>query len=135
VSLYAGAWLFKLVGDGIGGRGSAVEIRAAIAWSNVPAIWALILFGAELALLGEELFTTATPNLNASPMRLLGLLGLFIMAMIVGVWGFVIFLKCLGEVQGFSAWKALGSVLIAVVAVVFAIAASGMLLFFLASLF
>ena len=30
------------------------------------------------------------------------------------MWAFVVFLKCLGQVQGFSAWKALGNTLLVV---------------------
>jgi hypothetical protein len=134
-SLYVAGWLLKLAGDGIGGRGSVVDIRAALAWSNVPIIWALILVALELALLGEELFTTATPRLDESPMLVLGFLGLALIELIIGIWALVIFLKCLGEVQGFSAWKALGSVLIVVIGVAFVVVATGILLLFLASLF
>ena len=32
---------------------------------------------------------------------------------VCGIWAFVAGLKCLGEVQGFSAWKALGNGLLA----------------------
>ena len=39
----------------------------------------------------------------------------------IAIWAFVVFLKCLGQVQGFSAWKALGNVVLAVIVVVIAI--------------
>jgi hypothetical protein len=37
------------------------------------------------------------------------------------MWGFIVMLKCIGEVHRFSAWRALGSILLiaAVVAVIF----------------
>ncbi len=30
-----------------------------------------------------------------------------------GLWSFVVVLKCVGEVQGFSAWRALGAMFLA----------------------
>jgi hypothetical protein len=41
---------------------------------------------------------------------LLGVFGLVVVELGLYLWSFVIFLKGLGEVQGFSAWKALGNV-------------------------
>ena len=36
----------------------------------------------------------------------------FLVQTIVSIWGFIILVKALGEVQGFSAWKALLNVII-----------------------
>jgi hypothetical protein len=67
----------------------------------------------ELALFGDELFTSHTPRLYSNPLLGLGLLGFGVLEIVVGVWAIVIFLKALGQVQGFSAWKALGNTLLA----------------------
>ncbi len=109
ISLYIGGALLRWTGRWIGGRADARDIRCAIAWSSVLAIWAMLLWIPELLLFGKEMFTSKTPNIDAS-IALTTLLWIFIILEIVlGLWTFVVFLKCLGEVQGFSAWKALGN--------------------------
>ena len=47
--------------------------------------------------------------------------------MLVGRWSIVVFLKSLGQVQGFSAWKALGNVVLAMLAVILLIIVIGAL--------
>jgi hypothetical protein len=109
LALCIGGSLLRWTGSWIGGAGTSNQIRSAMAWSTVPVIWALILWIPELALFGNELFTSETPVLDSSlPLTLL--LVLFgIIEITIGVWALVVFLKCLGEAQGFSAWKALGN--------------------------
>ena len=107
IGLYLGSVLIRWAGILLGGNASSQEIRAAIAWSNVPVIWALVLWIPELALFGQELFTTETPKIDANPSLGLVLLGFSVIGSTIGIWTIVVFLKCLGQVQGFSAWKAL----------------------------
>lgn len=109
VGLYIGGALIRWTGSWMGGEASSQNIRAAIAWSSVPMIWALPLWIPELALFGNELFTSETPNLDANPSLAYALIGFGAIDVIIGVWTMVVFLKCLGQVQGFSAWKALGN--------------------------
>lgn len=118
IGLYIGAQLLRWTGKWIGGTASLTNIMAAIAWSNVPIIWALILWIPELYLFGEELFTTETPRLDADLSLALALLGFTFVEIAIGIWTVVVFLKCLGQVQGFSAGKALGNALLAVLIVV-----------------
>ncbi len=71
----------------------------------------------QLLLFGKDMFTTETPRIDSSYL-LTGLFwGLAAVEMVIGVWTIVAFLKCLGEVQGFSAWRALGSVLLSILAI------------------
>ena len=77
-------------------------------------IWSLLLWIPEVALFGNELFTTATPRLDGSVGLTVLLLSFFVVEAVIAVWAFVVFLKCLGQVQGFSAWKALGNTLLVV---------------------
>jgi hypothetical protein len=72
----------------------------------------MLLWVPELLLFGEELFTEATPRLDADP-GLQALLLAFVAAELLAVlWAFVLFLKCLGQVQDFSAWRALLNLLL-----------------------
>ncbi len=121
ISLYVGSALIRWTGTWVGGNASSQNIRAAWAWSSVPIIWALILWIPELALFGQELFTSEAPIIAAAPPLAWLRVGFSVIEMSIGIWAFVVFLKCLGQVQGFSAWKALGNVAFAVIVVVIAI--------------
>lgn len=112
ISLYIGSVLIRWTGTWIGGNVSSQNIRAALAWSSVPIIWALILWLPELALFGQELFTTETPIIDATPSLAFLMLGFGAIEISIGIWAIVVFLKCLGQVQSFSAWKALGNVIL-----------------------
>ncbi len=120
VELYVNGALLKWAGAALGGVGSYPEVRAALAWSRVPVIVAVaigvlaILFGTDGPMLGGEV--------TGSGASLLLLHGALV------TWGFIVMLKCIGEVHRFSAWRALGSILLIVLAIVLILAA--MLLLF-----
>jgi hypothetical protein len=118
LSVYAGGFVLRQTGRLLGGRATAVEVRSALAWSSVPLIWSLLLWPPELALLGREMFTTATPTLDANPLLIVPLGLLILVEVVVGLWAFVVFLKALGEAHGFSAWRSLGATLLGVLAIV-----------------
>lgn len=110
ISLYLGGALYRWSGSWLGGKASSEEVRATIAWSSVPTICILPLWILELLILGREMFTSSTPNIDANPLLLAILLGFAIIELVVGLWAFVVFLQSLGEVHRFSGWKALGTV-------------------------
>ncbi len=103
-SLYVGAAILSWTGKWIGGNAPVLNIRAAIAWSSVPFILALVLWVPQVLLFGREMFRTETPRMDASPNLVLAFA---VIGIGVGIWHVVVFLKCLGQVQGFSAWRAL----------------------------
>ncbi len=112
IGLYVGGWLLRLTGRLLGGRAKAEEVRAAIAWSTVPVAATIPIWAIQLGVAGREMFTTETPTLDANPALWLVLIPSFVLEVILGIWAFVIVLKCLGEVHRFSAWRALASILI-----------------------
>ena len=117
VGLWVGGSLLHWTGGWIGGQAGSRRIRTALAWSQVPSIWSLLLWIPAILLFGAELFTKATPVIDASAL-LSGLyFGFSFCSVVIGVWSFVVFLHSLGEVQGFSAWKALGNTMLAVLAI------------------
>jgi len=110
ISLYLGGALYRWSGSWLGGKASSEEVRAAIAWSSIPTIFILPLWILELLIFGEEMFTSSTPNIDANPLLLAILLGFAAIELVVGLWALVVFLQSLGEVHGFSGWKAFGTV-------------------------
>jgi hypothetical protein len=120
VELYVNGALLKWAGAALGGVGSYAEVRAALAWSRVPVIVAVtigilaILVGTDGPMLGAESSGSGT--------SLLLLHGALVL------WGFVVMLKCVGEVHRFSAWRAFGSILMIVLALVLILVAILLLL-------
>lgn len=111
--LYIGGALLRWTGEWIGGKGTSTTIRAAWAWSNVLLIWSLLLWIPALGFFGNEFFTAEIPGIEGDPLMLFILLGIGAVEVVIRLWTFVVYLKCLGQVQGFSAWKALGNTLLA----------------------
>lgn len=118
LTLYVGGALIGWTGRWIGGQASYIQIRAAIAWSSVPILWLSLLWIPELILFGEEMFTTEMPRTAANPSLTFLLIGIGVVQLAGVVWFFIVYLKSLGQVQGFSAWKALGNVCLVALLVV-----------------
>jgi len=114
ISLYIGGAIFRWSGSWFGGRATSEEVRAAIAWSSVPAIiislpvWVILLL-----LYGQENFTRATPRMDANPTLALFIsLPLLFATITAGIWSLVLLIKCVGEVHRFSAWNALAAIIL-----------------------
>ena len=112
------AWLLKFTGRWIGGRGAFTSVRAAVAWSNVPSAVSILMWFVLLGVFGRQVFQkefaeTAFVGYQAGVVFLV-----FLIQTVVSIWGFILLLKTLGEVQGFSAWKALLNVIIPFVLIV-----------------
>ena len=71
-----------------------------------------------IALFGDECFTSLTPRLDEDPVLASAMLFLGLIELIGAIWAIVISLKCLGQAHKFSAWRALGSVLLMVLVLV-----------------
>ncbi len=111
--LYVSGFLIAMTGRWLGGRGDGVAVRAALAWSNIPSIWGgLLLLPRYVLVAGKAnpLDSAGMPG-NLPALFLVAVLG--IIQFTIAVWQLVILLKCVGEGHGFSAWHALGAVLLA----------------------
>ena len=117
IGLWLGSILLRWTGGWIGGQADSRHVRTAIAWSNVPQVWGLLLWIPAILLFGAELFTTATPIIEASSLLSALYLVFSVGTMAIGIWSFVVCLHALGEVQGFSAWKALLNTILAMMVV------------------
>ena len=112
IGLYIYGALTRWTGTWFDGEASAVNIRAAIAWSMVPTIFSLSLLLLGIALFGEITLTgdqTAGRTDNTLPLVQIIFL---VLRVATAIWSFVIYLKMLSQVQGFSIWKALGNALV-----------------------
>ena len=118
ITLYISSILLHWTGRFIGGHASSQHIRTAIAWAGVPTICALLLWLPALVLFGQELFTSQTPVIASNPLLAMLLLGFAALKIIIGLWAFVLLLKCIAQAQGFSAWLALGNLVLSVLAII-----------------
>ncbi len=128
IGISIGSALIYWTGKWVGGKGSYKQVRAAIAWSNVTntvncVLWLLMAF-----VFGKGLFLADfayTPFVGTE--RLI-VNFIFIAQFIISIWSLVIFFKALGEVQGFSAWKAILNALLPVFLIFVACWAIGFLM-------
>jgi hypothetical protein len=112
ILLYAGAWIVEMSCRMLGGQADSREVRSALAWSSVPLLATIPLWIIRLVLLGRELFTFAKPSLFSNPGLAYVLAATVIPELILSIWWMVVAAKALGEVQRFSAWRALSSMLL-----------------------
>ncbi|MFO0913763.1 MAG: Yip1 family protein [Pirellulales bacterium] len=119
LSLWVGSHLIRISGKWIGGAASRQHIKTAIAWASVPAVFALPLWIPNLLLFGAEMFTEATPSLDAQPILWIPFLGIMFVEIVLSVWAFVLLCNTVAEVQGFrSAWRGFGNIVLAGAAIV-----------------
>lgn len=127
LGLYVGSFVIRWTGKWIGGVGNTQHIRAAMAWANVPSVVNLLIWVPQLLLVGHEMFTKATPRLEGSLSLSSAMLVLGTIQTVMSIWAIFIFFKSLGQVQGFSAWKALGNVCLATLILIGPIVVAGIL--------
>ncbi len=134
ISLYLSGALMRWAGGVLGGTATSVQVRAAIAWSSIPSI-----AGAAVNVLGLAIGVISVPM---QPQKFEGLRtvaaqfnGFSVIVAILAIWATVIFLKCLAEVHGFSAWRALGASLIGALVTIGALLAAAVALFVAAMFF
>lgn len=114
ILFYGMSGLLLWTGKRLAGRARYAHLKAVVGWSNVPAVFSLALFPLELLLFRQELFTSATPSLDASLVLSLTFLFFVLIKFILMIWSAVIFIKCLAEAQQFSAWRSLANAAVAV---------------------
>lgn len=99
--LYILGTILKWTGRLFGGTATSLEVRAAIAWGHIPIILAPVF--------GIFAFRPAP----SAPCSNCGLGFLLASAYAVLIfWGFVSLIKCVAEVNRFSAWRGLGAVVL-----------------------
>ncbi|MGR3912229.1 MAG: YIP1 family protein [Candidatus Rhabdochlamydia sp.] len=104
--------LLYWTGKWVGGKGGYSGIRAAVSWSSSVSRVTLLIWIIQMIVFKETLFTSGffQTAFTSSEMIFLGVSSL--LQFVAGVWGCVIMLKTLAEVQQFSTWKALFNLLL-----------------------
>lgn len=102
--LWTGRW--------IGGTGRFETVRAAVAWSNVPNLVSIALWVVLVGVFGSQVFFARFAETIFVGYQAGVIFLVFLAESIASIWGIVLLLKMLAEVQGFSVWKALLNVAI-----------------------
>jgi len=118
IGISISSWLLHVTGRWIGGKGTFQTIRTAVTWSNVPNVVAILMWAVMIGMFGRAVFTSAFSATHFVGTQAGIIFIVFLLQAVASIWGFVILLQGLGEVQGFSAWKALLNVLIPFVVIV-----------------
>lgn len=105
-------WVGKL----IKGKGSFKQIRAATYWSSVPMVATCVIWIILMVLHGNSLFVAGYETKLVGTAAALSM-GFGVVQLVLGIWGLIIMLHALGEVQGFSAWMALLNLVLAGLAI------------------
>lgn len=113
IGLYISGFLVSWTGKWIGGEATSENIRVALAWAQIPIVWTVGIWIPEILIFGQELFTTHDESslIITAPYSFLAI-GFFIIKVTASFWAFILLLKSVGQVQGFSAWKALWNLMI-----------------------
>jgi hypothetical protein len=108
VFLYIGAVILTWSGGLLGGVASRVEMRASMAWSQIPGIVA------EIGLLVAVLTGVPVPQAmgGASPHFDPAFYKVLVIEVVLALWGGIVGLYCIAEVHRFSAWRAFCATLI-----------------------
>jgi hypothetical protein len=108
VFLFVLAAVFKWSGSLLNGVASQVEVRAALAWSQVIGIVGeiVLLISVLMGIPIPHQTPGTIPQIDPAFYKILFVEG------ILGFWGLIVSLKCVGEVHRFSAWRALAAMLI-----------------------
>lgn len=106
IFLYITSILICITGGLLGGQAGGKEIRTAIAWSTVPQLYMTLIWLPLAIWISYQGYTTEEFQSLIQGPWLPVLIGLIVVQLMIGIWSFFVGLKCLGEVQGFSAIKA-----------------------------
>ena len=102
--LWTGRW--------IGGEGDYFPVRAAVSWSNVPNIFSILVWAVLIFFFRDKLFLDEFNEQTFAGMQFGIVSGALVLQAILSIWSFIMLIKGLGQVHGFSAWKGILNVLI-----------------------
>lgn len=118
--LRIGGGLLTLATKKLGGEADYQKLTYAIAWASIPVLCSLLLVSIEIAIFGKEIFMS-NPNLGSRNLEIIYLI-INCLKLVLVFWSLALFIPCLAEINEFSNWKAIGSILllfISIIAIIF----------------
>lgn len=112
ISFSLGSLILYWTGKLVRGQGTYHDIRAAVSWSNVTAIFSVIFVGLMVLSFGEAFFYRNFAESVFQDWRSLLLISFLVAELTLAVWKLVIFILALSEVQRVSVWMAILNLLL-----------------------
>lgn len=109
--LYIAGGLFRWTGSWFGGQASSEDVRAAIAWSTVPATVSNFLWIPLIIVYGHEMFTIYTISVYTNPRLSFFIIVVGLIQYWLTIWSLILYVICISEVHQISGWKTIGSLL------------------------
>jgi hypothetical protein len=111
ITYYFYSWGLEVAGRWLGGRAEAGTFRTIIAWALMPTCLTLLTTGLAYTIQGDSFFQ---PDSDYDVTTLGGILVLLLglLEVVLTVWALVIFVKGTMFVQQFSAWRAIGNMVL-----------------------
>lgn|SRR5690606_23780088 len=105
IGLYVLAEILTTIGNWLGGEGDSYEVRHALGWSRAPEVPALLFVIYMVVRYGHPMFVGFGQYETAPAGFELQLMLLGLLALVGGVWSFVILGLTLADVQKLPVWK------------------------------
>ncbi len=114
IGMYIAAGILSWTGSWFNGQAATSDIAQVYAWSNVLLLPLLLFWIGAIIIVGPIVLGSeeALAQADISILGALILLGFIVVVAITYIWSIAVFIIMLAEVQQFSIWKALASVLI-----------------------
>ncbi|OCL26277.1 hypothetical protein U472_09710 [Orenia metallireducens] len=118
IKLYISAGMIKFFGDLLGGKASFKDIKKALGLSYYPYIIPVFLLIPRLLIFKHETFMSNPVSIQTNLIMLI-LYSVFLLIDIISViWGLVILVKAISEIQNFSVIRSFFNVVLPVVSIV-----------------
>lgn len=109
------SFFIHLTGKWLKGEAKYKEIRACIAWSNVPMIGSFLLWVLLIIIFKADLFKDFPQSYELTSVERSGLFLILLAQMILSIWILVLYINSLAEAQKFSVGKSILNIIFAVV--------------------
>lgn len=106
--------LLYWTGKSLGGVASFAEVKCATAWSNITGLFSVFIYILLIAYFQGGWFCPSWVNMPVDRYMAYILFTLFVLQVVFFIWTIYLFIQSIAQVQRFSVWKALGSVIMAV---------------------
>jgi hypothetical protein len=101
------AFVFYWIGKFIGGKGSFLDIRCAISWSNVTQVASTVLIAMMLAVFKNDFFSKQFVDQTFENWPLVFVIIFLVGEVVLSIWTFIIFVGAIAAAHRFSIWMSL----------------------------
>jgi hypothetical protein len=118
LGLYAETWVLAPLGQWLGGKANARQLRLALAWSTAPLLLGFLYWIPVLLFTGDMIFHLPSPVPGAAHTLRVLVMWHEVLQGTLQAWSFVLALILVSELEGFGGWRALACMLICAVLLV-----------------